>query len=273
MTVPRLSPQPTKGAFAGDPKLAGVVAASRLLRPPAPVVSCGIAEVDALTGGLPRGALTEICGPASSGRTSLLLAALAEATRRQEVCALVDTSDAFDPPSAAAAGVDLQRLLWVRCGGAMPKASSLWLRRLEQTLKTTDLLLHGGGFGLVAVDMSDVPAEYARRVPLSSWFRFRRAIEHTRVVLLVLEQEPYAKTCASLVLKTAALGAQPNPGSMVDPKLSTVRRTVPEAADVPAHGQLFQGINVQVAVVRVGVDVKKPAGRVHASFTAEAKVG
>ena len=155
----------------------------------------------------------------------------------------------------------------------MPKASSLWLRRLEQTLKTTDLLLHGGGFGLVAVDMSDVPAEYARRVPLSSWFRFRRAIEHTRVVLLVLEQEPYAKTCASLVLKTAALGAQPNPGSMVDPKLSTVRRTVPEAADVPAHGQLFQGINVQVAVVRVGVDVKKPAGRVHASFTAEAKVG
>ncbi len=68
-----------------------------------------------LTGGLPRGALSEITGPASSGRTGVMLAALAQATRRREVCALVDASDSFDPASAAAAGVDLERLLWVRC--------------------------------------------------------------------------------------------------------------------------------------------------------------
>ena len=78
-------------------------------------VSTGLAALDALTGGLPRGALSEIAGPASSGRTGVMLAALAGATRRQEVCALVDASDSFDPASAVEAGVDLDRLLWVRC--------------------------------------------------------------------------------------------------------------------------------------------------------------
>ena len=77
--------------------------------------------MDALTGGLPRGCLTEICGPASSGRTTVLLAALAAATRRGEFCAVVDASDALDPQSAAAAGVELERLLWVRCGESSPQ--------------------------------------------------------------------------------------------------------------------------------------------------------
>src|SRR5580698_1437042 len=99
------------------PKLAGVTPASRLeMRPTPQMVSSGVREIDALTGGFPRGCLTEICGPASSGRTSVLLAALAAATRRQEVCALVDSSDAFNPHSAAAAGVNFEKMLWVRCG-------------------------------------------------------------------------------------------------------------------------------------------------------------
>src|SRR5579862_6609517 len=97
-------------------KLSGVTRASLLeVRPAAVTVATGIAELDALTSGIPRGALTEIYGPASSGRTSVQLALLAEMTRRQEVCAIVDVSDSFDPHSAAAAGVDLQRVLWVRC--------------------------------------------------------------------------------------------------------------------------------------------------------------
>src|SRR5215475_8956059 len=83
-------------------------------RPLPELVRTGVSEVDAATGGLPRGCLTEIIGPASSGRTSLLLAILAEATARDEICALVDTDDAFDPASAEAAGVRLQRVLWVR---------------------------------------------------------------------------------------------------------------------------------------------------------------
>ena len=183
-------------------------------------VSTGVAALDALTGGLPRGALSEITGPASSGRTGVMLAALAGATRRHEVCALVDASDSFDPASAVAAGVDLERLLWVRCSDMSRQklgARLTALRRpepgplrnvgfafggvLEQVLKVTDLLLQSGGFGMVVLDLGDIPAESARRVPLTSWFRFRRAVEPTATVLLLLEQEPCAKTCASLVVR------------------------------------------------------------------------
>src|SRR5271169_856891 len=93
-----------------------VTPASRLeIRPAPEMVSSGIPAIDALTGGLPRGCLTEICGPVSSGRTTFLLAALAAATRRGEFCTIVDASDTLDPHSAASAGVALDRLLWVRC--------------------------------------------------------------------------------------------------------------------------------------------------------------
>ena len=68
-------------------------------------------------------------------------------------------------------------------------------------LKVTDLLLQAGGFGMVVLDLGDIPAESVRRVPLTSWFRFRRAVEPTATVLLLIEQEPCAKTCASLVLR------------------------------------------------------------------------
>jgi recombination protein RecA len=182
-------------------------------------VPTGIASLDALTGGLPRGALSEIAGPASSGRTGVMLAALAGATRRQEVCALVDASDSFDPVSAAAAGVDLDRLLWVRCrqsanirerkrAGVKPVSATnhgfAFEHALEQVLKVTDLLLQGGGFGMVVLDLGDVPVASARRVPLASWFRFRRAVEPTATVLLLIEEEACAKTCASLVLRLQA---------------------------------------------------------------------
>src|SRR5271165_3879296 len=129
---------------------ASVIPASRLeIRPAPEMVSSGVPAIDALTGGLPRGCLTEICGPASSGRTTLLLAALAAATRRGEFCAVVDASDALDPQSVAATGVELQRLLWVRCGENSPEKS------LEQLLRATDLLLESGGFGMIALDLGD----------------------------------------------------------------------------------------------------------------------
>src|ERR1700739_4779990 len=85
------------------------------IRPAPEMASSGISALDALTGGLPREYLTEICAPASSGRTTVLLSALAAATRRGEYCALIDASDALDPHSLAPAGIDLDRLLWVRC--------------------------------------------------------------------------------------------------------------------------------------------------------------
>jgi len=174
--------------------LAGRVAApftyrDRKIVETAPV---GIPEIDSLAGGLPRGGLTEICGPSCSGRTSLLISALVERTAHAEVCALVDGRDAFDPESAEAAGVELKQLLWVRC------------RNIDQALRATDLLLQGGGFGLVAVDLSDISPETVRYVPLNAWFRFRRAVEDTPTILMLLEQEANAKTCASLVLRLEA---------------------------------------------------------------------
>jgi hypothetical protein len=150
-------------------------------------VSAGIAATDGLR--LPRGGITEICGPSCSGRTSLLMSALASRTAAVEACAFIDGHNAFDPYSAEASGVQLKQLLWVRC------------QSIDQALRATDLVLHGGGFGLVALDLGDIPPELVRYVPPSVWFRFRRAVEHTPTIFLVLEQEPHAKTCASLVLR------------------------------------------------------------------------
>jgi recombination protein RecA len=179
--------------------LAGVTPASGLVVRPAPeMVPSGIAAMDVLTGGLPRGCLTEICGPASSGRTTLLLAALAAATRRGEFCAVVDASDALDPQSAAAAGVELDRLLWVRCGESSPQ------KCLEQLLRAADLLLESGGFGLIALDLGDLPPQTARHIPLTTWFRFRRAVEHTPTVLLAIERQSIAGSCSSLLIKLGA---------------------------------------------------------------------
>jgi hypothetical protein len=158
-------------------------------------VLTGIPEIDALAGGFPRGGLTEICGPPCSGRTTVLLSALASRTAEAEVCALIDARDSFDPRSAEVAGVELQQLLWVRC------------RSLDQSLRAADLLIQGGGFGFIALDLSDVAPETVRHVPLNAWFRFRRAVEDTATVLLVLEQESNAKTCASLVLRMSLKAA------------------------------------------------------------------
>src|ERR1700728_3370751 len=160
---------------------------------PAPeTVPTGITEVDGVICGLPRGSLTEIFGPASSGRTSLLISILATATARQESCALVDAGDAFDPASADAAGVLLERVLWIRCG-----------HNAEHALKAVDLLIQGGGFGVVAMDLADTPQAAARRISMVSWFRLRRAVEYTPTVLVALARQSNAKICASLMLECA----------------------------------------------------------------------
>ena len=270
----------------------------------------GVGELDeVLGGGFPRGSLVELCGPASSGRTSLAFSLLGQATERQEACAFVDVSDSLDPISLAAAGVELPRLLWIRCGemgdrepdlkgssyfapsdkeirktlgsaskkpvqvhgwrhprelmrrvdkaitglvgkqtafaeptrihvvarcageqverdrepprrGMRPPRSLPSLRetypthavrqetrrtkpwkRLEQALKSTDLLLHGGGWGVVVFDLGGISWVDARRIELSTWIRFRRAIENTPTILLLLGEESCAKSCASLVLR------------------------------------------------------------------------
>jgi hypothetical protein len=260
------------------PKLAGVAPASRLeVRPTPQMVPSGVREIDALTGGLPRGCLTEICGPASSGRTSVLLAALAAATQRQEVCALVDISDAFNPHSAAAAGVNFERMLWVRCGMRLQKSGSpqrhpsTSLRAgsgteknekiekpVEQALRVTDLLLQSGGFGLVMIDLGDTPLKMARRIPLTSWFRFQRAVEYTPTVLFVISQVPCTQTCASLLMKVSGK------------KLSALGCQL--SANPPAHAQLLHGLQVQGELLRSRLE-RKPVGSVTAAFATEVRAG
>lgn len=269
---------------------------------------CGVAELDKLLGGgFPRGSLVELCGPACSGRTSLAYSLLAQATEQQEACAFIDVSDSLDPVSLAAAGVDLSRLLWVRCGesqkrdskasayfadgenepprglnsvskkpahvngwrhprelmrgvdqaipsmlgkqstsqklrqihvvarcageqverdrqlsrrGARPSrllpalpetprarstgyqngSAKPW-NRLEQALKSADLLLNGSGWGVVIIDLGGISWVDALRINLNTWFRFRRAIENTQTILLLVGEESYARSCASLVLR------------------------------------------------------------------------
>lgn len=258
-------------------KIVGVTPASRLgVRPAPEMVSCGISAIDGLIGGLPRGCISEIFGPASSGRTTLLLSALAAATRRGEYSALVDASDALDPNSAFASGVDLNRLLWVRCSEecasqqgralsrtpsrreAIPDASSTHRpshaaeHRLEQVLRATDLLLESGGFGLIVLDLADLPLTAARLIPLASWFRFRRAIEHKPTILLVIAQQSIAGSCASLLLQ---LG-EPNP-------LKATRERFP-------HTQLLTGLNIHARFFQSRIDRsagRKPAHSI--AFTAK----
>jgi hypothetical protein len=154
-------------------------------------ISTGIPALDALAaGGIPRGALTEIYGPPSSGRTSLLFALLARVTASQEYGALIDTSDAFDPASAAEAGVQLSRLLWIRCGG-----------NAEHALKVADLIVQAGGFGMIVMDLADTPSRTAARISLASWFRLRHAVERTPAALVVLAQMLHAKSCSALQLE------------------------------------------------------------------------
>jgi hypothetical protein len=276
--APRKEPALVLQRLAALPKLAGVTAASRLtVRPTPEMLSSGIREIDELTGGLPRGGLSEICGPASSGRTSVLLAALAAATRRREVCALVDTTDALDALSAAATGVELDRLLWIRCteaSGVRPRTSDVRPRtsdlrphtrgptphaRIEQALRVTDLLLQSGGFGLVAMDLGDVPDLAARRIPLASWFRFQRALEPTATVLLVVAQEPCAQTCASLLIRLRA-----------GKKLSAIsyQRSAKEEL-WPAHAQLLDGLQVEGELLRSRLQ-RKPAQSVTTAFATKA---
>jgi hypothetical protein len=124
--------------------------APRIIRPVAPT---GIGPVDELLeGGLPLGAITELVGPECSGRTSLALSFLSRMTQTGNVCAWIDVCDGLDPESAAAAGVDLTRLLWVRCGvGAKPQPTFAAdnFRLPEQCLTPPPAKkgLHGGGFG------------------------------------------------------------------------------------------------------------------------------
>jgi GTPase SAR1 family protein len=139
---------------------------------------------------LPQGAISEVFGAVSVGKTLLLHRLLATASDRNEFCALVDSQDAFDPLSAALSGVDLRRLLWIRAHG-----------QVDHAFKAADLILHAGGFGVVVLDLCEVPVRDLNRIPLSYWYRFRLAVENTPTSLIVTGDRPLVKSCARVQLE------------------------------------------------------------------------
>ena len=180
-----------------------------------------------LAGGLPRGQVSEVVGPASSGRTSVAWAALAAASRRGESIALIDTFDRFDPPTAQACGIDLSRLLWVR-GQAISKTSvavdPAWLpgvravsgpgtfieRVIDRAIKALNLVVQSRVCTLVVIDLIDVPPTALRRLPAATWFRIERAIEGSDTAVLIVAATPIARSSGG---RSIALEALPAPGS------------------------------------------------------------
>lgn len=187
------------------------------------VAATGIPAADALLdGGLPVGAISELVGPECSGRTSLALAFVARRTAAGKVCAWIDVADAFDPESAAASGVRLRQLLWVRCCDSANKAPTpRWKNeekpwtRLDQALRVTDLLLQAGGFAAIVLDMGSMDPAHGMRIPLASWFRFRQAADRTRCSLVVLGRASFAQSSAAVVVDCAAARTQSLGGTVL----------------------------------------------------------
>src|SRR5262245_28413713 len=168
------------------------------------VASTGIDALDAIVGGgLPRGQVSEIVGPRSSGRTSLMLQLLASATARGELVALVDALDMLDVESAASAGIDLTRVLWVR-GHVVTNPGmcrDMNQRALEQAIRALALILQAGNFGLVVFDAAEAPADALRRLPFTTWLRLQRMVEGSQTTCVLVGGETMARSSAGLTLR------------------------------------------------------------------------
>jgi recombination protein RecA len=174
---------------------------------PAALVPSDVVALDAcLRGGLPRGQLSELSGPQSSGRMTLLLQFMAAATRRGELAALIDTCDRLDVSSVVAAGVDLERLLWIRGSDTMMRnavrsaVTSVSDRVVDRALKALNLVLQAGGFGVVAIDLAEVPPPVVKRLPFTTWLRVQRTIEGSDTACVLVTPEPLARSAGGVTL-------------------------------------------------------------------------
>jgi RecA/RadA recombinase len=142
-----------------------------------------------LLNAFPAGQLSEIVGPWSSGAGSLLVALIARVTNAGGQVALVDGGDAFDPPSAVAAGADLSSLLWVKCRG-----------QLRAAFSATDLLARCPGFAMVALDLGEPSLMRRERIPPAHCLRLQRAAEQSSTILVLRVPHSLAGTAAALAV-------------------------------------------------------------------------
>ena len=174
-----------------------------------PTTSSGIEALDrTLTGGWPRGHVSEIVGPASSGRTSVVMATFAAVTTRGGVVALVDVADRFDPQTAVEAGVDLDRVLWVRgpsmtWGTSQSTVGDLAVRR---GLRAFDLIVRAGGFAVVVLDLADVPERAVRALPASTWLRLAHVHEGRDTVGVLVGTAPMGRSAGGVSLSLRGTG-------------------------------------------------------------------
>lgn len=163
-------------------------------------------------GGLSRGALTEICGPSAGGQ--LALAALLDMAQREGfLTALIDAADSFEPADWPES--QLRRLLWVRC------------RQAHLALKATDYLLRDGNLPLLVLDLQIVPARQLRSIPMSTWHRFHRVIEHSATMLVLLTPHPLVE---GVTMRTA-LQTQADLTSLRHPRNALIQEL---------RGQIFE---------------------------------
>ena len=173
------------------------------------VAATGITGLDAsLGGGFPRGQISELVGPRSSGRTSLMLRMLAAATARGELVALIDVLDMLDVESAAARGVDLARLLWIRGLAVINPGMcrDLNQRAIEQTIRALALVLQAGNFGLVVFDAAEAPPGALRRLPFTTWLRLQRIVAGSTTVCLLVGTETMGRSSAGLTVRVGRSG-------------------------------------------------------------------
>lgn len=174
-------------------------------------VPTGIPDLDArLGGGIPRGQLSEVTGPRSSGRLAILVSALAGATARGEAVVLIDPLDMFDPASASASGLDFARMLWVR--GESPGSARVSLscehgtlhKTLDRAVKALNLVLQTGGFGLVVLDLGEIAPQAIKRLPYTTWVRLQRVVEGRDTACVVIGWEPIARSARGVSVQLSA---------------------------------------------------------------------
>ena len=227
-------------------KLDRTLTSSRPAAAPDPGVPFDVQPLDAyLQGGLPAGQLSEVVGPRSSGRTTVVWRWMAAATRRGDTVALIDTFDRFDPESAVACGLDLDRLLWVR-GQAISKTAGavdpVWL----PGVRTVGRPRHDGGAhgrsraqgAQPGAAVGRVPgggdrhgrrADPAlRRIPYTTWLRVQRVIEGSDTTCVLVAPEPLARSAGGVTLTMQAPGRR-HAGGVAGPG----RRSVADGSGRP----------------------------------------
>jgi recombination protein RecA len=167
-----------------------------------PAAGTGLPSLDGLLGGgFPRGRISEVVGPRGSGRTSVLLGSLARATGSGALAALVDVTDRLDPASARAARVELSQLLWIRCGGD-----------IRMAIQAADVIVRGGGFDLVVVDLGELPPWRRARVPAAAFVRLQRGVEGTPTALVLAGSGRVAGSMAAMAVTLSRARPRWHPG-------------------------------------------------------------